>query len=92
MSARIVPFPVIPRRSAPADRLNAALASLSAALAKQKAEVASWRRGLAELGGQLRATEAALLAHNDALGTLKQGVATLHDRALQLRRAMPDLH
>lgn len=89
MSARIVAFPVHPGRSAPADRLNAAPAGLGAALARQKVEVASWQRALTELGGQLRATETALLAHNDALGTLRQGVATLHDRALQLQRTMP---
>ena len=94
-SAQIIPFPV--HLKPHTDRLATALADLAAALAEQRQAIAAWRSALADLGVEVRATEASLLGHLGHLGVLHEGIAKLHGHARTLEawgarhEATPDI-
>ncbi|MFL5286935.1 MAG: hypothetical protein ACJ8AW_39685, partial [Rhodopila sp.] len=98
--ATIIPFPVRPpapspagspplaesasAEPTPADRLARALANLNAALAEQRAAVATWRSVMSDLKKSTAGLGDSLHRYNASLGALGDKVAGLNKQAREL--------
>jgi ABC-type transporter Mla subunit MlaD len=85
-TGQVIPFPLerIRTRDGGSDRLAAALDSLEAALAEQRAAMTGFRESLGQLGAAVHALEGGAVGLSTRLGALHRQVGTVNQSARDL--------